>query len=234
MTTTTSPLQIFAQGLRDGLPLGITYFVLAWSVGHYAVAVLGFLPAYVSAQSLLMFSAQGQIASLKVLGAGGGVALAVLVALFVNMRFMLMSAALAPYFRGNSLGPLFLTAHVIGNGPFAIAMRRFVTSGGQVSYLAGVGLAGYAGYGIGTLTGAYLGGVLPRYLTGPASFALPAFLVTLIVAGLSAGKARMLALAALSGVFTLAGAATLGSNAALIVGPIAAATICTWWTHGRR
>lgn len=222
------------DGLRDGLPLGLTYFVFAWSIGHHAVAVLGFSPAYASAQAFLLFSAQGQIAALQVLSTGGGAAFATLILLFINLRFMLISAALAPHLRAAPVGQVLLTAHVIGNGTMALSMSRFGTTGGQAGYLFGVGIVGYLGYGFGTTTGAYLGGALPPYLSGPAIFALPAFLVTAIVGGMSADMGGMLTLALLSGGLTLATAWIAGTNIALIAGPTFAATICTWWKHGRQ
>jgi predicted branched-subunit amino acid permease len=222
------------DGLRDGMPLGLTYFVFAWSIGHHAVVALGFSPAYASAQSFLLFSAQGQIAALQVLSTGGGAALATLVLLFINMRFMLISAALAPYLRTAPAAQILLTAHVIGNGTMALAMRRFDSTGGQAGYLFGVGVVGFLGYGMGTTTGAYLGGALPAYLSGPAIFALPAFLVTAIVGAMSSGTGILLALALLSGSFTLAAAWIAGTNVALIAGPTIAATLCTCWKHGRR
>lgn len=222
------------DGLRDGIPLGLTYFAFAWSIGHHAVVALGFPPAYVSAQSFLLFSAQGQIAALQVLSTGDGAAFATLILLFINMRFMLISAALAPHLRTASMVQTLLAAHVIGNGTMALAMRRFDSTGGQAGYLFGVGVVGFLGYSIGTTTGAYLGGALPEYLAGPAIFALPAFLVTAVVGAMTSGAGVLLALALLSGAFTLAMAWIAGANAALMAGPTIAATLCTYWKHGRR
>lgn len=222
------------DGLRDGVPLGVTYFVFAWSIGHHAVAVLGFPPAYATAQAFLLFSAQGQIAAMQVLSSGGGAVFATLILLFINLRFMLISAALAPHLRAAPLGQVLIAAHVIGNGTMALSMRRFETAGGQAGYLFGVGLVGFLGYSFGTATGAFLGSALPAYLSGPAIFALPAFLATAIVSGVSSTTGSMLALALLTAAFTLSAAWAVGTNIALIAGPTIAATICTWWKHGRR
>lgn len=221
------------DGILDGVPLAVSYFILAWSLGHYGVAVLGFDPAYVSLQSVLMFSAQAQLAALKTLSAGGNVVLAVLLALFINARFMLMAASLAPHFRGHPLPVLALLSHVVGNGPFATAVRRFSVTGGQPLFFGAAGFVGYAGYCLGACAGAFLGTGLPESVEKAASFALPAFLITMIVSGIRAGGRSMALLAVATAAATLATARLAGTDAALMAGPMIAATWIVWRSRGR-
>ncbi|GLR77756.1 AzlC family ABC transporter permease (plasmid) [Azospirillum oryzae] len=221
------------DGIGDGFPLAVSYFILAWSLGHYGVTTLGFTPGYVSLQSVLMFSAQAQLAALKTLSGGGSMVLAILLALFINARFMLMAASLAPHFRGRPLMVLAVLSHVVGNGPFATAVRRFSVTGGQPLFFGVTGFVGYAGYCLGAGAGAFLGTALPAGIEKAASFALPAFLITMVVTGIRVGGRSMAGLAATTAAVTMAVAVAAGADIALLLGPMIAATWIVWRGRGR-
>lgn len=221
------------DGFREGAALGVTYAVLAWSFGHYATQVLGFPADYVVAQTVFMFAAQSQLGALKVLYDGGGAIAALLIAIVINARFMLMSASLGVHFRNQPMIPLLIASFFVGNGTFAIATRRFARTGGQLSYFIAMGSCGYIGFVIGVIAGAMFGDMLPAPLLRPAGFALPAFLASMVVASFVAAPRRLSLLAPLTAGASLAIAWGIGPNLALVVGPIIGATVLTWWQHRR-
>lgn len=221
------------DGFRDGLPLGVTYAVLGCSIGHFGTRVLGFPPEYVATQSVLLFAGQSQIGALKLLHDGGSGVAALLLVLFINARFSLMAASLAVHLNGRSLPGLLVGAFFLGNGTFALAMRRFAVHGGQLGYYLCLGLSAFVGYAGGSVAGATLGNALPPALEGPASYVLPAFITSMLVTGVLATRWPMITLAVLNGLLTLAIAAWYGPNLALVGGPVLAATIMTLIKHRR-
>src|SRR5829696_5058321 len=92
----------YLAGARASVPfalatlvLGISFGVLARSLGWGIVAPIVF--------SVIAFSGSAQFAVAAVLGAGGGVAAAIVAAVLLNARFGPMGVAIAPYLKG---GPL--------------------------------------------------------------------------------------------------------------------------------
>jgi 4-azaleucine resistance transporter AzlC len=132
------------------LVLGISFGVLARSLGW------GILAPIVS--SIIIFSGSAQFAVAAVLGAGGGVAAAILAAILLNARFGPMGVAVAPYLKG---GPLrrALEGQAVVDSSWALASR----GGGRFEreFMIGAtipqGVAWIVGTAIGALGGNFIG-----------------------------------------------------------------------------
>ena len=84
--------QKFFQGLRDGIPLGLGYFAVSFSVGISCHAAS--LTAFQSfLMSLLNNASAGEYGGITVISEDAGIWVIVLMTLIVNARYLLMSCA---------------------------------------------------------------------------------------------------------------------------------------------
>ena len=178
------------DGIRAGAPIGvaavvfgISFGVLARSAGMGSVA-----PVVMSATT---FGGSAQFAVASILGAGGGMAAAVLAAVLLNARYGPMCLAAAPSLRGGRLRRA-LEAQLVVDESWAIAKRRRGRFDGRV--LVGVGLTLYVGWVGGTVVGAVAGKALgdPEALGLDAAF--PALFLALLADQLGARRAPVAAL----------------------------------------
>ncbi|MFD7991334.1 AzlC family ABC transporter permease [Streptomyces mexicanus] len=96
------PRQGLRAGLRVGFTLGTASFLLAVSFGAITQSQ-GWAAAGAILCSMAVFSASAQFALVSTLGAGGGVASAVVAAALVNTRFLPMGVAASGSLRGGRL-----------------------------------------------------------------------------------------------------------------------------------
>ncbi|NSC20422.1 AzlC family ABC transporter permease [Streptomyces albus subsp. chlorinus] len=94
--------QRLRAGLRVGFSLGTASFLLAVSFGAITQSQ-GWAMTGALLCSMVVFSASAQFALVSTLGAGGGVASAVVAAALVNARFLPMGVSVATALRGGRL-----------------------------------------------------------------------------------------------------------------------------------
>ncbi len=189
----------YLAGARAGLPFAIATLVLGISFGVLARSLgWGILAPIVS--SVIIFSGSAQFAGAAVLGAGGGVAAAIVAAILLNARFGPMGVAVAPYLKG---GPLrrALEGQAVVDASWALASR----GGGRFDreFMIGAtipqGVAWIAGTAVGALGGDFIG--TPERLGLDAIF--PAFFLILLVEEIRDGRAVAVALIAAALALTL-------------------------------
>jgi predicted branched-subunit amino acid permease len=109
----------FRAGAKTAIPVWLAFVPIAFAMGaggrnhglHWAEIVL---------MSALVYGGPSQFAALAPLHAGRP-ALQILLATFlINVRFLPMSAALAPYFRSAKGARLFLAAHLVSPSSFIL------------------------------------------------------------------------------------------------------------------
>lgn len=86
-------------GLTRGLPIVMGYLPVGFAFGVLAVKN-GIPPGLAVAMSALMFSGSGQFVFASLWGAGAGVFSTAIAVAIVNLRYLLMSAAEAPWLNG--------------------------------------------------------------------------------------------------------------------------------------
>jgi predicted branched-subunit amino acid permease len=114
----------FRQGTKAAIPIWVAFVPssLAWGI---AAQDHGLALEEVLLMSAWVYSGPAQFAVLAPLAEGKS-ALQVLIAGFLmNLRFLPMSAALAPFFRGVKRWPLLLASHVISASSFIVPYMRF-------------------------------------------------------------------------------------------------------------
>ena len=162
------------RGVRVAAPLFPAAFALGASFGVLArTAHFGAVAAVV--MSATTFAGSAQVATVSVLGAGGGVAAAVVAALLLNARYAPIGITIASSFRGSILRR-FAQAQLVVDESWALA------GGGTPRFdrrvLLGVGWLLWVGWVGGTAVGALLG----QAIGDPSAFGLDGAFAALFVA----------------------------------------------------
>jgi branched chain amino acid efflux pump len=156
------------DGVRAALPLAPSPALFGLSFGVLAEAA-GFGAFTTVVMSATTFAGSAQFAAVSVLDAGGTAAAAILAAVFLNARYVAISATVASIFPGGPLRRL-LESQAIVDESWALSGRR-----GHFEWpiLVGSGLVFYVLWVVSTAAGTVIGGVLgdPNALGLDAAFA---------------------------------------------------------------
>ena len=209
----------FRAGFVDMLPatLALAPFGLVCGVG---AAAAGASLAAAIGLSAIVFSGAAQILAAQLLAAGAPLAVIVLTCFVAGLRFLIYSAAMAPYLR--PLPPRWqkTLAFLLTDQAFAAAIRRF-DAGGDAraagAHFLGSGFALWAFWQVTNVVGYFAGNLIPA--SWSLEFAVPLCFIALVAphmrtaptigAALVAGCA-VIALSALPMRLNLIVAGTLG------------------------
>jgi len=153
----------FIEGARDMLPMtvGLIPFGIVCGVGAIAA---GASPVAALAMSMIVFSGAAQIIAAQLLAAGAPFAVIVLSCFVISLRFLMYSAALAPYLKPVDHRWRNLVAFLLTDQAFASSIRRFRESSdlrANVSYFVGGGSVLWLAWQIATIAGILAGAVIP-------------------------------------------------------------------------
>ena len=170
---------VFLSGVRDGVPIGLGYLAVAFSLGIAARnaglnAFQGFLI------SLLNNASAGEYAAFTVIAADSGFLEMALITLITNARYLLMSCSLSQKFSPDT--PLYhrlLVGYDVTDELFGIAIARPGYLDPFYSY--GAFLPAIPGWAIGTALGVTAGSVLPARLVSALSVALFGMFLAIII-----------------------------------------------------
>lgn len=171
--------KVFLEGLRDGLPIGLGYFAVSFSLGIVArnaslTPVQGFIA------SLLCVASAGEYALFTSIQAAASFLEIALITLVVNARYLLMSTALTQRFDPKT--PLihrFLIGFGVTDELFGITIAR----PGYINpiYNYGAFLVAIPLWCIGTSLGIIAGNFLPARIVSALSVALYGMFLAIIV-----------------------------------------------------
>lgn len=183
----------FFDGLRDGLPIGLGYFAVAFSLGIVARNA-GLTPLQGFIASFTNVASAGEYALFTSIQAAASYLEIALITLVVNARYLLMSTALTQRF--NSRTPLihrFLVGFGITDEIFGITIARqgFINP----IYNYGALLVAVPLWSTGTSLGIIAGNFLPARVVSALSVALYGMFLAIIVP--PAKKSRVIMIAVL-------------------------------------
>jgi predicted branched-subunit amino acid permease len=190
-------------GLRAGLPLLIAIVPFGLVTG-VAMAAAG-IPAFEAmAMSLLVFAGASMLAATQLIAEGAPGLIVVLAAFIVNLRLLMYSASIRPYFAGESLGRRLLVSYALVDNPYALFLQRFSArpeAAGRFEYFLGLSITNWAGWQASVGAGLLVGNQLPAAwkLEFAAPLAFIAMSVPLlrdrpmVAAAVSAGATAVLA-----------------------------------------
>lgn len=170
----------FTAGVLTILPLLIAVVVYGLLFGTLA-AQKGLSPLEVALMSATVFAGASQFVAVEIWTSPPGVVLLGLTALMVNLRHVLMGAALAPFLKGWSAGQIYGGLYFMADENWAFTLKRAAQTPVSPGYYLGLALPLYFGWIACTTLGTIFGGVLQDPARYGLDFAFTAVFLTLLV-----------------------------------------------------
>lgn len=177
------------DGMHDGIPIGLGYFAVSFSLG-IAAKNAGLTPFQGFLASLLCNASAGEYAGFTLIAAGAAYVELAVVTLIANARYLLMSCAMSQRLNPEMPGiHRLLMAFHITDELFGIAIARPGCLNPYYSY--GAVLVAAPCWAFGTALGAAAGSLLPLRLVSAFSVALYGMFLAVIIP--AAKKNRVIA-----------------------------------------
>lgn len=179
MKTQSKNSTVLLQGFRDGIPIGIGYFAVSFSLGIAArgaglTAIQGFFA------SLFTNASAGEYAVFSLIATNASYLEVVLVSAVINIRYLLMSCALSQRLSSNtSLIKRMLLGLCITDEIFGISIARPGNLNPVYSY--GALLLASPCWALGTALGIIAGNQLPARIVSALSVALFGMFLAIII-----------------------------------------------------
>lgn len=181
---------IFLEGLRDGIPIGLGYLAVAFSLGIAAKnaglnALQGFFISFLNNASA------GEYAGITVIAADAAYMEMFIITIVANARYLLMSCALSQKISDKtSLIHRFIIGFDVTDELFGITIARpgFVSP----TYFYGAMIVALAGWSSGTVFGVLAGNILPQNIVSALSVALFGMFIAIIIPPAKQNKAVLI------------------------------------------
>lgn len=215
----TDRRQAMRDGLTDVAPMLIGIIPFGLVAGAAPIAE-GLDIGHAVGMSLLLFAGASQLAMADVLGADGGVAVAVVTALTINLRMLLYSASLAPLLSGEGLGTRLRASYLLVDQAYALSVIRWDGHDDRrqrLPYYFAIGVLLWSSWQITTIVGALVGSSVPDEV--PLDFAVPLVFLVLLVPVLQ--RWPSLVAAAVGGTTAVAAAELGAARLSILIGGVA-------------
>ena len=169
----------FVRGIQLGIPICLGYLAVSFAFGIQAVAS-GLTVFQATLLSLINVTSAGQFAGLGIIAAGGSLIEMAGVQFVINLRYMLMSAALSQKLRaGEKTIHRLAIAFGVTDEIFAVSVSRPEKLSPYFSY--GCILISVLGWAGGTFLGAFSGEILPERFISALGVALYGMFVAIVI-----------------------------------------------------
>lgn len=219
----------FIRGMRQALPIVMGYLPVGFAFGVLAVQA-GMTPVTVGLMSYFVFAGSGQLIAAQLLANNVSTSGIIITTFIVNLRHLLMSAALTPYLRSWRRPLQAWFSFEMTDETFAANLGRFSSHGVNKNEALGLNLLSHAGWVTGGVIGALfdkaIGDVRPLGL----DYALAAMFIALIIPHMAVPR-RLLAV--ISGALFSLGIALLGAGDwTVMLATVFAATLAAFCPMG--
>ena len=171
---------VFYRGLRDGLPIGLGYFAVAFSLGIVARTQAGLNAAEGFLASLLCNASAGEKMGFLVIAAGSGFIEMAIATFVANARYLLMSCSLSQRMAPDMpLGHRLLVGFGVTDEIFGVSIARQGFLNPWYTY--GVMVAAIPLWATGTALGILAGEILPAFLVSALGVALYGMFLAVII-----------------------------------------------------
>lgn len=166
------------EGLRSSLPIAMGYFPVSFTFGMIASG-MGMDTFSTLAVSVTNFTSAGQFAGINAIVSNGSYLEVAITTFVINIRYMLMSLSLSQKMENFGLLDRLLVGFGVTDETFAVAsIERERLS---VPYMIGLISLPYLSWGLGTLSGALVSGLLSDSLKSAMGIALYGMFLAIIV-----------------------------------------------------
>jgi len=197
------------------VPVGFAYGVLAQKSGLSGINTI--------LMSILVFAGSSQLIAVGLFAAGTAPVAIVATTFIVNLRHLLMSAALAPFLRAWSKTRLALFAYQLTDETFALHAGRFARDETGAAETFGINVIAQSAWVCGTVLGLAASTLITDIRPIGLDYALPAMFIALLLGQL---KSRThLAVALIAGVLSSALMLTGWNQTHVLAATVIAATL---------
>ncbi|MCI8578702.1 MAG: AzlC family ABC transporter permease [Lachnospiraceae bacterium] len=169
----------YRRGMRDGIPIGLGYFAVSFTLG-IAAKKAGLSALQASVMSAAMLASAGQFAAINMIVSGAGFIEMVMTQIVVNLRYLLMSSALSQKVRRDK--PFlhrFLMSYGVTDEVFGISVA--VRGKLHPAYMYGAVTTAAPGWVLGTFFGAVVGMILPPRVMSALNVALYGMFLAVVI-----------------------------------------------------
>ncbi len=217
----------FLEGVKDCVPTLLGYLSIGFAAG-VVEKTAGLSVMEIALMCLLLYAGSAQFIAAGMIAAHTPSTAIVFTIFFVNLRHLLMSAALSPYFRQLSPVRNILVGCLLTDETFGVAMNQAAAKQSiPEKWMHGLNVTAYLNWFLANLAGAFFG----QWITDPEKygldFALPAMFIGLLVLQMvSRSKLVVDVIVALSAVIiAVAVSIAVSGSAGVIVATVLGATI---------
>ena len=215
------------SALAEGWPVLTTVLVVGIPFGIVA-RQSGLSPAEIVAMSVFVFAGASQFAMVQLFKDGAAWPVIVATVLLINLRHLLMAAALRPYFAQVSVARRLAAAFVLTDEAFAMAIGWFRCGRSELAYYATFAVALYILWNAATIIGILLGPSIGEPRRFGVDFAITATFIAIVVIGVRRGSDAIVAIAA---ALMASALAYFGASAVAVVTAGALAPLIVLFTH---
>lgn len=235
----------FRAGIRAAVPIWLAFVPTSFALG-LAAKSYGLGLGEIVLMSALVYAGPAQFAALEPLAAARPAAQVILTTVLINLRFAVMGAAIAPYFRGAGRLRRLVGSHVLSASSFVLPYAHFQRRGAppragdppaegraNLDFYLGVGLTSFVVWVIGSGLGYLAALSVPGAFREALRFLLPGYFASLLAVELRRGTALAVTVASFVAAVP---AARLDADWGWLVSAVAIATAgVTWerWTRAR-
>lgn len=171
----------FLQGVKDCLPTLLGYLSIGFAAG-VVEKTAGLSIAEIALISIILYAGSAQFIAAGMIAAGSTATSIIVTILLVNLRHLLLSAALSPYFRHLTPMRNLLIGALLTDETFGVAIQESARKK-QISekWMHGLNITAYLNWLLANLAGAVLGQWIASPEQWGLDFALPAMFIGLLV-----------------------------------------------------
>lgn len=171
--------QWYLNGLREGVPIGLGYFAVGFTLG-IAAREAGITAFQMGLMSLLMHASAGQYAVITVIAGQSGYFAMMVTQFVINIRYLLMSTALSQKIAPDTpMWKRMLLSYFVTDEIFGIS----ASVKGELNpyYNYGAVTVASPGWALGTVLGVLVGNILPASMTSALSVALYGMFLAVVI-----------------------------------------------------
>lgn len=216
----------FLKGVKDCIPTLLGYLSIGLAAG-VVQKTAGLSIAEIALISLILYAGSAQFIAAGMIAVSSSPAAIIITIFIVNLRHILLSAALSPYFR--HLSPLrnMLVGSLLTDETFGVAINQALNKQ-QISekWMHGLNLTAYLNWFLANVAGAFLA----QWISDPdqfgLQFALPAmFIGILVISMIDRNKIKLDLVVAILAVIIAVGSSFLfSSSVGVIIATVIAST----------
>ncbi|MFF2155412.1 AzlC family ABC transporter permease [Paenibacillus chitinolyticus] len=178
----------FFQGVKDCVPTLLGYLSIGFAAG-VVEKTAGMSVAEIGLISLLLYAGSAQFIAAGMIAAGTPAVSVIVTLFFVNLRHLLLSAALAPYFSKYTWWKNIATGTLLTDETFGVASSR-AAQNGEIPYkwMLGLNMTAYLNWFAANMAGGLMGERIAHPEKLGLEFALPGMFIGLLILQMAARR----------------------------------------------